>query len=124
MLKHLCHMRKQFENRVRLVIYMDQRDLNALTARAKFKGRVLVDWAREVLFREISEVPVDPPVEFKPASRPRKDISMPTFTGAIDGPREHTAKSNRLTCMCDTCQAYRHDHEIPFRGFLKRAKNK
>jgi hypothetical protein len=139
-LYHVAHiMRKQFETRVRLVIYMDQLDLNRLTARAKREGRVLVAWARETLMREMEE-PTSP-VEFKPASRLRKHVSL---TGAVQSHSvqgepatplasvnkkdsipetvKHTANSNRLTCGCATCVAYRHDHGIPLGGMPKRAK--
>jgi hypothetical protein len=42
-------MRKRFEVRARLVLYMEQEDLNRLTAQAREAGRTVVDYARDVL---------------------------------------------------------------------------
>jgi hypothetical protein len=113
-------MRKQFETRVRLVIYMDARDLNRLTARAKREGRVLVAWARDVLLgASVKDAVQSHSVQGEPAtslaSVNKKDSIPETGT-------QHTAQSNRLTCMCATCSAYRHDHNIPLGGLPKKAK--
>jgi hypothetical protein len=120
-------MRKQFETRVRLVIYMDARDLHALAARAKREGRVLVGWARDVLMREVAPMPtfkhqpiLDSSAALDPATvRNIHELGLPEN----DTRAMHTASSNRLTCMCATCSAYRHNHGIPLGGLPKKAKH-
>jgi hypothetical protein len=112
-------MRKQFETRVRLVIYMDARDLHALTARAKREGRVLVAWAREALLREI-----DGALPTFPDPRPLTNGEKKAMRKVREGGTVHTAASNRLTCMCATCSAYRNNHGIPLGGFKKSSKEK
>jgi hypothetical protein len=96
--------------RARLVIYMEQRDINALTAHAKREGRLLVPWAREALMRAME---VQTP-------GPRREHGARTTLRAVQpGSDVHTAKSNRLTCMCPTCVEYRRAHSIPLGGFKK-----
>jgi hypothetical protein len=111
-------MRKQFETRVRLVIYMDARDLNRLTARAKREGRVLVAWAREKLMDELYSTPqeLEAPRKRRTKNPPLAD-GDPTKTESY----YHSATSNRLTCLCVTCTEFRKVHDIPLGG-LKRAK--
>jgi len=123
-------MRKQFEDRARLVIYLDRTDLNALTTRAKLEGRVLIAWAREVLMREIEL----PRVTHKTWPFENcKDVAglspavgnhtpTPEVREASGNNSVHTAKSNRLTCMCASCSDYRRRNDIPLGGFPKRAK--
>jgi hypothetical protein len=134
-------MRKQFETRVRLVIYMDARDLNRLTARAKREGRVLVAWARETLMSAVRGAVQSHSAQGEPAtplaSVNKKDstpenVRLPSpelaaTTAAFHSPGRpapkaiHLASSNRLTCLCPTCSEYRRVHDLPLGG-LKRAK--
>jgi hypothetical protein len=125
---YILFVRKQFETRVRLVIYMDQLDLNALTAKAKLEGRVLVAWAREVLMREIAPEPtyvhknyfVPAVAGLSPAVgnyTPTPEVREASGNSVV-----HTAKSNRLTCMCATCTAHRKLHDLPLCGLPKKAK--
>jgi hypothetical protein len=141
-------MRKQFETRVRLVIYMDARDLNRLTAHARREGRVLVAWAREVLLAAgVTDARRAPrPQGTEPhqigsssilaeaaestginpglnASVSRKGSRFePPATSIPETGVRHTASSNRLTCMCATCSAYRKAHDIPLGGAPKKEK--
>ena len=133
MFYHVAHiMRKQFETRVRLVIYMDARDLNRLTARAKREGRVLVAWAREVLLNEIDNaLTIDnvarvlkklPSSSRQSLHRQIVGANEPSFSISVGEEKYvHTATSNRLTCRCATCSEYRRVHDIPLGG-TKRAK--
>jgi hypothetical protein len=116
---YILFVRKQFETRVRLVIYMDARDLNRLTARAKREGRVLVAWAREKLMDVLESTPLelDTPKPRKRTKNPPLADGDPTKTESY----YHSATSNRLTCLCVTCTEYRRIHDIPLGG-LKRAK--
>jgi hypothetical protein len=130
-------MRKQFETRVRLVIYMDQLDLNRLTARAKREGRVLVAWARDVLIDAITEHSIDPlaprtdetteqwTARTKPLLKRKRIAKNPPLADGDPTKTEtyyHTATSSRFRCLCESCVAYRHDHGIPLGGMPKRAK--
>jgi hypothetical protein len=113
-------MRKQFETRVRLVIYMDARDLNRLTARAKREGRVLVAWAREVLMGELESKPlILTTTQRASITDPKLAKEIADFNSDIFTIK-HTAQSNRLTCRCATCSEYRRVHDLPLGG-LKRA---
>jgi hypothetical protein len=143
-------MRKQFETRVRLVIYMDARDLNRLTERAKREGRVLVAWAREVLMerleckdftvesagRALQMLPTKSLKSLKKQMDSKPLVASFTDRASITDPElakeiadfnpdifttKHTAQSNRLTCRCATCSEYRRIHDLPL-GWLKRAK--
>lgn len=46
---YVCHMKRQFTVRARLVCYMELEDLNRLTALAREEGKTLVEWARVTL---------------------------------------------------------------------------
>ena len=46
-------MKRQFAVRGRLVIYLEQADINALTALARENGRTLVEWVRSVLIAQL-----------------------------------------------------------------------
>jgi hypothetical protein len=120
-------MRKQFEIRARLVIYLEQQTLNALTAQAKREGRVLVAWVREKLEQlipnsAVSQVSTDFDTEtdigLRQALRQRREQRV----RSSESPTVHTARSNRLTCGCPSCSDYRQKNDIPLGGFPKRAK--
>jgi hypothetical protein len=134
-MNRLRHTR--FDSRARLVIYMEQRDLNALTARAKQEGRVLVAWAREVLMREIdehgarttlraiSDISTDHEIVSgpdEPLPRSRGKYKYNLHNRAMESVGVHTARSNRLTCMCPSCSDYRAKNDIPLGGFPKKSR--
>ena len=50
---YMTHMRKQFQQRARLAIYLETSDLVRLTAKARTEGKALVEWARETLLGEL-----------------------------------------------------------------------
>lgn len=50
-------MRRQFEHRARLVVYLENADVQRMTARAVQDGMVLMDWVRETLLGELDELP-------------------------------------------------------------------
>lgn len=50
-------MRRQFEHRARLVVYLENADVQRMTARAFQDGMVLMDWVRETLLGELDELP-------------------------------------------------------------------
>jgi hypothetical protein len=105
---------------------MDASDRNRLAAHAKREGRVLVAWARETLLHKIAPLP-----KFKhlPASNLKQTLDAATVRNIHelglpqdDAPTVHTASSNRLTCMCATCSAYRKAHDIPLGGAKREKK--
>lgn len=49
----MCAMKKLFNERARLVIYLDQDELVRMGILAKSNGETLVEWAREVLRSEL-----------------------------------------------------------------------
>lgn len=119
---YILFVRKQFETRVRLVIYMDARDLNRLTARAKREGRVLVAWAREVLMGELESKPlILTTTQRASITDPKLAKEIADFNSDIFTIK-HTAQSNRLTCRCATCSEYRRVHDLPLGGMPKKAK--
>lgn len=50
----MCSMRRIFEERARLVIYIESADLNRMTEEARKRGVPIVEWARKVLLESIS----------------------------------------------------------------------
>ena len=48
-----------------------------------------------------------------------KRIMEATAVNPSNAKYYHTASSNRLTCMCETCYSYREKHDIPLGGFKK-----
>jgi len=63
---YMTHMRKQFEKRARLAIYLENSDLQRLTAKARAEGKLLAEWARETLLGELGG---NSEVRSKPAIR-------------------------------------------------------
>jgi hypothetical protein len=108
----------RLECRVRLVIYMEKSDLDRLAAHAKREGRVLVAWAREVLMREVKPIPTFKHYPIISGG----EVDSETARNIHELGLPHTASSNRLTCMCATCSAYRKAHDIPLGGIPKKAK--
>jgi hypothetical protein len=47
-------MRRIFDERSRLVVYLEQADLIRMTAKARESGQTLVEWARESLRNELA----------------------------------------------------------------------
>lgn len=55
---HVCyiaHMKRQFEHRVRLAVYLEAKDLQALTARARKSGKLVVEYVRELLLSDLEQ---------------------------------------------------------------------
>jgi len=48
-------MRKQFQTRARLVVYMEQGEVDAITEMAASEGRTFSDWMRGALRRAVTE---------------------------------------------------------------------
>jgi hypothetical protein len=80
-------------------------------AEAKSKGLTLSAWIRRKC---------NPPAVLFEAQR---DEMLDRMQAAVTHPENpgakyyHTATSNRLTCMCETCTEYRQRHDIPLGGF-------
>lgn len=49
------HVRKIFQDRARVVVYLEQGDVEAMLAQSRFCGMTLVEWMREVLRGELLE---------------------------------------------------------------------
>ena len=49
---YVCPMRRQFEHRARLVIYVEAEDLAGLTKRAREAGKGVTEYARSILLGE------------------------------------------------------------------------
>jgi hypothetical protein len=46
-----------------------------------------------------------------------KEIMQATAVNESNQKYYHTATSNRLTCLCESCSAYRANNDIPLGGF-------
>jgi hypothetical protein len=99
---YVCCMRRQFEVRARLVLYLEQADLNALTALAREEGRTLVDWARNELIERLKPavkqgkgIGATPEKRHKPRTRSTiraiedvaHEVTRKTAGGMVDVPR-------------------------------------
>jgi hypothetical protein len=110
-------MRRQFEDRDRLVIYMERSDINDLTSLAREDGKALVEWVRRLLLGLLEKR------NSKPAEHgARTTLAAERRRQPREGSSVHTATSNRLTCGCATCTEYRRIHDLPLGGLPKKAK--
>ena len=80
--KDVCHMKRIFTERARLVLYLEAKDLNRLTEHARGEGKMVVEWARETLLGELTTGTVElagvtarkvgKPAERRASSKPAK----------------------------------------------------
>ena len=103
-------MKKQFEVRARLVIYLEQADLNALTALAREDGRTLVEWARGLLIERLAPaVPLYDvrPAKIEPQLRVRPGARLSTEPLAeIAECCPHRKRKGELCYKCDPKMGY------------------
>lgn len=64
---YITHVRKIFRDRMKVTVYVEAEDLIRLTERSRGEGKLLAEWAREVLLGEIGEEAVQGVVSEKPA---------------------------------------------------------
>jgi len=55
-------VKRLFTERARVVVYVEAKDLNRLTAHARSAGKTLVEWARETLLGKVNHVEETPRV--------------------------------------------------------------
>lgn len=48
-------MKKQFESRTKLSVYVEEGDLALMTAKSRAEGKLLSEWARETLLGELGD---------------------------------------------------------------------
>jgi hypothetical protein len=102
-------MKKQFEVRARLVIYLEQADLNALTALAREDGRTLVEWARGLLIERLA-----PAVPLEVRYTQRASITAPELQEELDkharlareGVCPHGKRAGAVCGKCDPKMGY------------------
>ena len=96
-------MRKRFDERVRLQIYLDAESLAAITRTARENGLTVVEWARGVLTSSV-ETPAPKARRPKPSTKP----SSPTepITEEVADVEYTTAKpAHHPRCTCAQCTA-------------------
>jgi hypothetical protein len=104
-------MKKLFEDRVRIAVYLERGSLDAMTALARSEGKTLVEWARDVLLAEVSDMP---PSKIKGKLSPSGAVftvaPKPDHEYIAEGmmnAHRHTAESNWRTCLCEACSKKR-----------------
>lgn len=104
-------MRKQFQNRVRLVLYMDSTDLARIEKAASLTGKSVVNFARNMLLNGLVSQPEresDAGGNRKNVRR-AKDISVgersASASGGLDA--EPIYKSHSKGCTCFLCSSAR-----------------
>jgi hypothetical protein len=50
---YICHVKRIFDERARVVIYLEAEDVTRLTEEARAEGKTLVEWGRETLLGSI-----------------------------------------------------------------------
>ncbi len=80
----VAHMKKQFEDRARLVIYLEREDLNLMTKLARTEGLAVVEWARRALSEElIRVVPMEPVMPEEWTEEQREEWAKLALTGRV-----------------------------------------
>jgi hypothetical protein len=74
-------MRRMFNERSRVVVYVEAEDVTRMTAQAKSEGKTLVEWARETLLGELSDNSEMRPVGNVPVARKRAGVSKRALGG-------------------------------------------
>ena len=97
-------MRKLFNDRARLVVYLEQAELDAMASNAKRYGQTLQEWARGVLtssVQRVVEVEVTTPIIVK------KPLAHMRIDGlGVPGQCEHKKKPGELCYKCDPKMGY------------------
>jgi hypothetical protein len=52
---YITPMKKQFDNRAKLSVYVENGDLELMTEKARTSGKLLSEWARETLLRGLGD---------------------------------------------------------------------
>lgn len=87
-------MKKLFTERARLVIYVENADLERLTARARSEGKTLVEWGRETLLGALETGRVED-VPKRRAVRVARER-----TAAVAGPFDAGGKLGEGSTVC------------------------
>jgi hypothetical protein len=74
-------MKKQFEDRVRLAIYLEREDLNLMTGLARAEGLAVIEWARRALTEELDRVVPLEPVAPEMTEEEREEFEKLALTG-------------------------------------------
>ena len=127
----VCDMRRQFEQRARLVVYLETKDLARLTAVARENAKTVIEYARDLILEHLSENADDKAVRGNRAVRvggrrtaaARLDAVSPSGAkgkvsletqhpgaGVFNAPEnlnEPEYKSHPAKCICFLCNSAR-----------------